>query len=79
MMHIHNPFSNINAGLKGKVAIKPLEVAMMAYDWMQHQIEFEKSRSNMNDTKPMVPIIHLKTEVTISPTFVVVTIVENFC
>jgi hypothetical protein len=52
---IHEPFSNINAGLKGKSAIKPfLEVAMMAYERMQHEIEFEKSRTNKNDTKNQV-------------------------
>jgi hypothetical protein len=52
---IHEPFSNINAGLKGKSAIKPfLEVAMMATEGMQHEIEFEKSRTNEKDTKNQV-------------------------
>ncbi len=52
---IHEPFSNIDGGLKGKSAIKPfLEVAMMATDGMGHEIEFEKSRINNNDTKNQV-------------------------
>ena len=52
---IHEPFSNIEAGLKGKAAIKPfLEVAMMAIDGMRHEIEFEKSRTNKNDTKNQI-------------------------
>jgi len=33
---IHEPFSNIDAGLKGRSAIKPfLEVAMMAFDELE--------------------------------------------
>jgi ketosteroid isomerase-like protein len=52
---IHEPFSNIDAGLKGKSAIKPfLEVAMMAYDGMRDEIEFEKSIANKNDAKNQV-------------------------
>jgi hypothetical protein len=47
---IHEPFSNIDGGLKGKSAIKPfLEIAMMANEGMQQEIEFEKPRiSNHN-------------------------------
>ncbi|HXX95845.1 MAG TPA: nuclear transport factor 2 family protein [Candidatus Bathyarchaeia archaeon] len=51
---IYEPISNIDAGLKGKSAIKPfLEVAMMANERMQQDIEFEKPglRTNKNDTK----------------------------
>ena len=52
---IHEPISNIDGGLKGKSAIKPfLEVAMMAYERMQHEIEFEKSIANKNDAKNQV-------------------------
>jgi ketosteroid isomerase-like protein len=43
---IYEPFSNINRGLRGKRAIKPFfEVAMMANDGLQHQIEFERQKS----------------------------------
>jgi hypothetical protein len=47
---IHEPFSNIDRGLKGKSAIKPfLEIAMMANDRMQQEIEFEKPRISNRD------------------------------
>jgi hypothetical protein len=40
---IHESFSNIDGGLKGKSAIKPfLEISMMANEGMQQEIEFEK-------------------------------------
>jgi ketosteroid isomerase-like protein len=43
---IHEPFSNIHGGLKGKSASKPFfEVAMMANDGLQHRIEFERQES----------------------------------
>jgi ketosteroid isomerase-like protein len=49
---IHEPH---RWGLKGKSAIKPfLEVAMMAYERMQHEIEYEKSIANKNDAKNQV-------------------------
>ena len=50
---IHEPFSNIDGGLKGKSTIEPfLEIAMMANDGMQQEIEFEKPRiSNHNNSK----------------------------
>jgi ketosteroid isomerase-like protein len=55
---IHEPFSNINEGLKGKSAIKPfLEIAMMATDGMRQEIEFEKSTTNKNDTKNQVTAV----------------------
>jgi ketosteroid isomerase-like protein len=57
---IHEPFSNIDGGLKGKSAIKPfLEIAMIANEGMRHEIEFEKSRTNKNDTKNQVTALML--------------------
>ena len=55
---IHEPFSNIDGGLKGKSVIKPfLEVTTMAYGGMRHEIEFEKLRTNKNDVKNQVTAI----------------------
>jgi hypothetical protein len=62
---IHEPFSNIDVGLKGKSAIKPfLEIAMMANEGMQQEIEFEKPRisnhnhnSNNHNNKNQVAVL----------------------
>jgi hypothetical protein len=46
---IYEPFSNISEGLRGKNAIKPfLEVAMMANDGLQYEIEFQKLSNGIN-------------------------------
>jgi hypothetical protein len=42
---VYEPFSNIQGGLRGKNADKPfLEIALMANDGLQHEIEFEQKR-----------------------------------
>lgn len=44
---IHEPFSNIEGGLKGKSAIKPFfDVVLMANDGLQYKIEFVKTRDD---------------------------------
>jgi hypothetical protein len=63
---IHEPFSKIDGGLKGKSAIKHfLDIAMMANDGMQHEIEFEKPRisnrknniHNNNDENQVIALV----------------------
>jgi hypothetical protein len=55
---IHEPFSNIDRGLKGKSAIKPfLEIAMMANEGMQQEIEFEKPRISNHNNKNQVTVL----------------------
>jgi hypothetical protein len=55
---IHEPFSNIDGGLKGKSAIKPfLEIAMMANEGMQQEIEFEKPRISNHNNKNQVTVL----------------------
>jgi hypothetical protein len=44
---IHEPFSNITGGLKGKSSIEPfLKVAMMANSSLQRTIKIEKAEAN---------------------------------
>lgn len=44
---IHEPFSNITGGLKGKSSIEPfLKVAMMANSSLQRTIKIEKASAN---------------------------------
>ncbi len=51
---IYEPFSNIEGGLQGKSTIKPFfDVALMANDGLQHNIEFVKGQdgSDSNNNK----------------------------
>ncbi|HXV46293.1 MAG TPA: nuclear transport factor 2 family protein [Nitrososphaera sp.] len=49
---VHEPFSNITGGLKGRSSIEPfLKVAMMANSSLQRTIKFEKPSGKVNSNK----------------------------
>ena len=59
---LYEPFSNIDGGLKGKSAIKPfLEIAMMANEDMQHEIDLknqELATTRTTTTKTKIKLQH---------------------
>jgi tRNA(Ser,Leu) C12 N-acetylase TAN1 len=59
---IHEPFSNIAGGLKGKSSIKPfLKVAMMANTSLKHTIKFEKL-SGKADSNKIIALVTFEKE-----------------
>ena len=55
---VHEHFSNIDGGLKGKNSIKPfLDVVIMASDGMGHEIEFVKGQDDSKEKDEIIALV----------------------
>lgn len=60
---IHEPFSNVAGGLKGKSSIEPfLKVAMMANTNLKHTIKFEKPSGKADSNKIIIALVTFEKE-----------------